>query len=175
MILNKFISKTLKVINTDLSGCLFKYSSFNSSFSSSVNSINLFKTDNKNRSCYNNGKKSQLLNLNCSHLLNNSFKRNLSMTHIKLNLMEFFDDKDNLMEEKIKHGRPWRLEELRLKSNVDLHKLWFILHKERNMLLTMENIYLNNSLSMPSSERIAKVNDRDKSFVFLYIYIYFQG
>ena len=52
------------------------------------------------------------------------------MTHIKLNLMEFFDDKDNLMEEKIKHGRPWRLEELRLKSNVDLHKLWFILHKE---------------------------------------------
>lgn len=48
----------------------------------------------------------------------------------KRDLNEFFDDKKNWGEEKLKHGRPWRLEELRLKSNLDLQKLWYILHKE---------------------------------------------
>lgn len=75
------------------------------------------------------------------------------------NLMEFFDDKKNWTEEKVKHGRPWTLDELRLKSNVDLHKLWYILHKERNMLLTMEEIYKQKDLPMPSHERIAKVDE----------------
>ncbi|RMZ98220.1 39S ribosomal mitochondrial [Brachionus plicatilis] len=74
-------------------------------------------------------------------------------------LMEFFDDKKNWTEEKVKHGRPWTLDELRLKSNVDLHKLWYILHKERNMLLTMEEIYKQKDLPMPSHERIAKVDE----------------
>jgi len=38
--------------------------------------------------------------------------------------MEFFDDKKNWAAENIKVGRPWTKDELRIKSNQDLHKLW---------------------------------------------------
>lgn len=73
--------------------------------------------------------------------------------------MEFFEKKENVNEEVVKHGRPWRIEELRIKSNTDIHKLWYVLHKERNMLLTMEEMYKKNAESFPSPERIAKVDE----------------
>lgn len=88
-----------------------------------------------------------------------TIRREFSLQAPQCNLMEFFDSKTNWSEpNKVKHGRPWRLDDLRLKSNTDLHKLWYVLHKERNMLLTMEEIYIKAKRPMPSHERIAKVN-----------------
>jgi len=39
--------------------------------------------------------------------------------------MEFFDSKKNWAIEHIKVGRSWKKDELRIKSNQDLHKLWY--------------------------------------------------
>merc|ERR1712178_236463 len=74
-------------------------------------------------------------------------------------MMEFFDEKENWKEETIKVGRPWKLDELRLKSNADLHKLWYVLLKERNMILTMEEEYKRLLELMPSPERLEKVEE----------------
>lgn len=74
-------------------------------------------------------------------------------------LDEFFDDPKNLGERQVKSGRPWRTDELRLKSNSDLHKLWFVLYKERNMLYTMLEAAKEESEVFPSPERIDKVEE----------------
>lgn len=39
--------------------------------------------------------------------------------------MEFFDDPKNWGEMEVKCGRAWTIDELRIKSNSDLHKLWY--------------------------------------------------
>lgn len=78
---------------------------------------------------------------------------------IQKGLREFFDDEKNLGEQTVRSGRPWRIDELRLKSNSDLHKLWFVLYKERNMLYTMEEACKAESETFPSPERIDKVEE----------------
>lgn len=83
--------------------------------------------------------------------------RAIQTSHCRRDLMEFFDDKKNWGETSIRTGRSWRVDELRIKSNSDLHKLWFILLKERNMLLTMEAECKRLCELFPNPERIDKV------------------
>ncbi|CAG2179446.1 unnamed protein product [Oppiella nova] len=71
--------------------------------------------------------------------------------------MEFFDDPKNWTETEIKTGREWRKDELRIKSNSDLHKLWYVLYKERNMLMTMAEAAKEANEVLASPERIDKV------------------
>lgn len=83
----------------------------------------------------------------------------LHTTRPQHDFMEFFDHKDNWGAKTIRVGRPWKKEELRLKSNQELHKLWYVLLKERNMLMTMEEEYTNQKELFPNPERLEKVED----------------
>jgi large subunit ribosomal protein L47 len=74
-------------------------------------------------------------------------------------LMEFFDAKKHWGENEVKHGRKWELPELRIKSNTDLHKIWYVLLKEKNMLLTMEHESKEEHRLFPSPERLDKVKE----------------
>uniref|UniRef100_A0A7E4UZU8 Large ribosomal subunit protein uL29m n=1 Tax=Panagrellus redivivus TaxID=6233 RepID=A0A7E4UZU8_PANRE len=78
-------------------------------------------------------------------------------------LAEFFDKEENFgkaeLRPKQRPGRSWTSEELRLKSNLDLHKLWYVLLKERNMLLTMEHAYKIRQRPFPNPERLDRVRE----------------
>lgn len=78
-------------------------------------------------------------------------------------LGEFFDIVKRYGEPELRvkdrPGRPWSADELRLKSNTDLHKLWYVLLKERNMLLTMKNLREQRAQKFANPERLDKVKE----------------
>ncbi|KAG7217494.1 hypothetical protein INR49_021419 [Caranx melampygus] len=83
--------------------------------------------------------------------------RPLHTTASKRGLEEFFDLPENWGETTVKSGAPWTAKQLRTKSNEDLHKLWYVLLKEKNMLLTLEQEAKRQRVQMPSPERIRKI------------------
>ncbi|KAL6579893.1 hypothetical protein OROMI_007917 [Orobanche minor] len=73
-------------------------------------------------------------------------------------LEEFFEADRNAEDEKpIVYGRGWKASELRLKSWDNLQKLWYVLLKEKNMLMTQRQMLNAQNLRFPNPERIPKV------------------
>ncbi|XP_053706791.1 39S ribosomal protein L47, mitochondrial [Synchiropus splendidus] len=83
--------------------------------------------------------------------------RSVYTTVCRRGLDEFFDASENWGESTVKSGAPWTAKLLRAKSNEDLHKLWYVLLKEKNMLLTLEQEAKRSRVQMPSPERLRKV------------------
>uniref|UniRef100_A0A8R1DFS8 Large ribosomal subunit protein uL29m n=1 Tax=Caenorhabditis japonica TaxID=281687 RepID=A0A8R1DFS8_CAEJA len=79
------------------------------------------------------------------------------------NMQQFFDDEANFgkaeLRPKYRPGRAWTADELRLKSNSDLHKLWYVCLKERNMLITMRKAHVSRARNMPNPERFDRVQE----------------
>ncbi|CAL5036446.1 unnamed protein product [Urochloa decumbens] len=74
-------------------------------------------------------------------------------------LEEFFEVERSTEEDKPPphYGRSWKACELRLKSWDDLQKLWYVLLKEKNMLMTQRQMLYSENLRFPNPERISKV------------------
>ncbi|PIA45094.1 hypothetical protein AQUCO_01700556v1 [Aquilegia coerulea] len=75
------------------------------------------------------------------------------------NPLEAFFEADRSQEEgkPVVYGRSWKASELRLKSWDDLQKLWCVLLKEKNMLMTQRQMLHAQNLRFPNPERIPKV------------------
>ncbi|RXM28246.1 39S ribosomal protein L47, mitochondrial, partial [Acipenser ruthenus] len=82
--------------------------------------------------------------------------RALHTSQWRRGLEAFFDETPNWGEPTVKSGAPWTAKQLRTKSSEDLHKLWYVLLKEKNMLLTVEQEAKRQRVQMPSPERLTK-------------------
>ena len=71
-------------------------------------------------------------------------------------LRQFFD-LENPLGENVVAGRAWKASELRGKSWDDLHKLWFVLLKERNLLESQRALCRRIRVRFANPERIKKV------------------
>ncbi|KAL8162225.1 hypothetical protein V2J09_013714 [Rumex salicifolius] len=73
-------------------------------------------------------------------------------------LEQFFEiDRKPDDEKPVVYGRGWKASELRLKSWDDLNKLWYVLLKEKNMLMSQKQMLNAQNLRFPNPERISKV------------------
>eukprot|EP00884_Botryococcus_braunii_P011634 jgi/Botrbrau1/20471/Bobra.145_2s0032.1 len=85
-----------------------------------------------------------------------NFGRSLTSTPISRGIEDFFDTplKDG---ERRTAGRAWNAADLRLKSWDDLHKLWYVLLKERNMLYSEKELARHNRERFQNPTRLVKV------------------
>lgn len=83
--------------------------------------------------------------------------RRYSTTPPASSLDEFRDSVPRSQRFKEHVGRQWTVKELRRKSFDDLHKLWLVLYKEKNMLLTEKYLSETNNVKFPQPHRWTKV------------------
>ncbi|KAJ8424102.1 hypothetical protein Cgig2_000848 [Carnegiea gigantea] len=75
-------------------------------------------------------------------------------TSVRNPLEEFFEaDRSADDDKRVVYGRSWKASELRLKSWDDLHRLWYVLLKEKNMLMTQRQMLNAQNLRFPNPER----------------------
>uniref|UniRef100_A0ACD5XX79 Uncharacterized protein n=1 Tax=Avena sativa TaxID=4498 RepID=A0ACD5XX79_AVESA len=74
-------------------------------------------------------------------------------------LEEFFEVERSTEDDQARphYGRSWKASELRLKSWDDLQKLWYVLLKEKNMLMSQRQMLNSENMRFPNPERISKV------------------
>jgi large subunit ribosomal protein L47 len=74
-------------------------------------------------------------------------------------LADFFEEgRDPKGDQNVTYGRSWKASELRNKSWEDLHQLWYVMLKEKNLLLSQRQMLLSQNYRMPNPERVPKVN-----------------
>ncbi|KAG5518528.1 hypothetical protein PMAC_002924 [Pneumocystis sp. 'macacae'] len=83
-----------------------------------------------------------------SHHLEQQKNQDLPKINPNHGLWDFFRDSEDFPSKKevlstpkndMKHGRAWMASELRLKSFEDLHRLWYLCLKERNIIATQRH------------------------------------